>query len=75
LSPHSLLQYAFVVVGREAAEAAGRAYLKSNPAVLERFDAALAEFSKNGLPSYRNSVGSDLAAVALKLELDLSAGR
>jgi hypothetical protein len=71
LRPSSLLQYAFVVLGREAAETAGKAYLKCNPAVRERFNTAFAEFSENGLPPYHTDLGSDLAAIALATNLDL----
>jgi hypothetical protein len=70
LWPTSLVQYANVAVSREAAEAAGNAFLKCNPPIRERFDEALAKFKRSGLPAYHTDIGSDLAAIAVANSLD-----
>jgi hypothetical protein len=74
LWPTSLIQYAQVAVGHEAAEAIGHKFLKCNPAIRERFDEALARFKRNGLPPYHSDIGSDLAAIAIANGLDFMPG-
>lgn len=71
----SILEYALSSLGREAAEAAGRSCLESSPVIRSQFDAAWAEFKAKGLPGYRSTLGSDLAALAIITGLDLRAGR
>lgn len=68
----SLLEYALVAVGRDAAEAAGREYLRRNPVIRTRFDAAIKEFAAQGLPRFSGDTGRDLAALALHADLDIS---
>lgn len=68
----SLLEYALVAVGRDAAEAAGREYLRRNPVIRTRFDAAMKEFAAQGLPRFSGDTGRDLAALALHADLDIS---
>lgn len=70
LWPTSLIQYAKVAIGNEAAEAAGSTFLKCNPAIRERFHEAIAKFKRDGLPAYRTDIGSDLAAIAIANDLD-----
>ena len=69
----SLLEYALALFGRDAAEAAGRSYLKGNPEVRRRFEAALAKFREQGVPRFRSDLGSDLAALALVANLNFKA--
>lgn len=73
LWPSSLIQYAKVAVGHEAAEAAGNSFLKCNPLIRQHYDEALARFKKDGLPTYRTDNGSDLAAIAVANDLDFAA--
>ena len=68
----SLLEYASVAIGREAAEVAGRSILRRNPKIRRPFEEGLARVRYHGLPRYRSGLGIDLAAVAVALDLDLS---
>jgi hypothetical protein len=68
----SLLEYAVAVLGREAAEAAGRAFLAGDSQLRERFEGASAAFREHGLPRFIGSQWSDLAALAVAADLDLS---
>ena len=68
----SLLEYALVAVGRDAAEAAGGEYLRRNPVIRTRFEAAIEEFTVQGLPRFSGDTGRDLAALALHADLDIS---
>ena len=60
-----ILEYASATLGNEAAEAAGRSYLASNPEAQRGFDAALDKYAKEGLPPYRLHSVDELAALAL----------
>lgn len=68
----SLLEYALAVLGRDAAEETGRAFLRLNPRISEHYRLAVAEYRRNGLPRYRSNEGSDLAALAVAADLDFS---
>lgn len=71
----SLLEYALSTLGLERAEAAGRSYLAANPQIRSSFEAAYAQFSEHGLPEYRSTFSSDLAALALATDMDLTRPR
>ena len=72
LRQSSLLEYAVAILGREAAEAAGRKLLDGDPQLRRSFEGFAAQFRENGLPRFIGNQMSDLAAVALADGLDLS---
>jgi hypothetical protein len=72
MSQPSILEYALSTLGQEAAEAAGRSYLEHDPEVRKRFGVALAAFKANGLPKHFADDGSNLAALAIAADLDLT---
>lgn len=72
LCQESLLEYAMSNINQEAAETAGRSFLRNNPEIQKRFERAFAEFTERGVPRYSSDVGSDLAALAIATNLDLN---
>lgn len=70
LLPSSLVRYARLALGHEVTERAGNTFLMCYPLIRERFDEALAQFKRNGLPAYCADIGSDLAAIAIANDLD-----
>lgn len=68
----SLIEYALAVSRPDLAEEAGQSFLKTNPIIQKRYEAALSELRRDGLPSCVGDLGRDIAAVAIANGLNLS---